>query len=212
MAGTSSSVEARTTISPALARAVSSIASEFNASIPIGSGVSGAIVDRPRLHNSFMSERASCAFRKSQRALIEFAPPQSGRFSNCADGVFERCPAQRLPQQAIDILSVRNCRIRRRWRNDNDELAARLRSVCIGGGEREEIAAADFLVQLRQLATDRSGAITEARDEIGEGGRNPRSGLEQHERGLHVREFADARAARRLFCRQEAFEKKSIGR
>ncbi len=69
------------------------------------------------------------------------------------------------------------------------------RISCRGACARTLAAAADFFVQLGQLATEGGFARPSPVARSASGG-NPRPGLEQYDGGRHAREFGDARPAR----------------
>ena len=97
-------------------------------------------------------------------------------------------------------------------RHDDDDLAARLGACRIVGRERRQVAAPHFLVQLCQFAAHGGFARAEPDAEIGECRGETRAALEQHQRRRHAGELGDARAARTLLWRQEAFEEEPVGR
>src|SRR5262245_6733471 len=91
-------------------------------------------------------------------------------------------------------------------RHDDHDLAARLVRLRGLARERAEIAAPNLLVELGELAADRGLARTKLRGEVGERGRDARSGLEQNERRRNALELVDARAPRFFLRRQKSLE------
>ena len=78
-----------------------------------------------------------------------FAARQPSRLRHFANGVLERSTGKGLAQQYVHITNAGP--LRRRRPNDQHELAAQFaRGHALGQGE--EVAAADFLVQLGELA------------------------------------------------------------
>src|SRR5262249_11139500 len=87
--------------------------------------------------------------RERQRALVDFAARQPSRLRPFAHGVLGRSTGKGLAQQYVHITNAGP--LRRRRPNDQHELAAQFaRGHALGQGE--EVAAADFLVQLGELA------------------------------------------------------------
>ena len=99
-----------------------------------------------------------------------------------------------------------------RRRDHDDHLAARFRAARVVGGERGEIAAPDFLVQLGELARDRGFARPEPGREIGERLGKARPAFEQHEGGGDARQLGNPRAPCGFLGGQEALEEEPVGR
>ena len=74
------------------------------------------------------------------------------------------------------------------------------------------VAAPHLLVELGELAADRGLARPQPLGEVGERRRQPRAGLEQHERGRNAVELGNARAPRRLLRGQKSLEEEPVGR
>ncbi len=149
-------------------------------------------------------------FAEFERALVKLAPRHAGHVGDFANGVFQRHPRQRRPQQAVSLAGARLCHGRRRP-DDQHDLAAPL---AVGGilRQRRQVAAPDFLVQLGELAADRGLPRAEPAGEVGQRCSEPWAGLEQNQRRRNPGQLGNAGAPGALLGRQEAGEEKLIGR
>jgi hypothetical protein len=116
---------------------------------------------------------------------------------------------ERLAQQRVDIDRAARLLVRR-TDQQHDFPARRMRLVVrdqLGGA-----AAAALLVELGQLAGDRKPAPGQDLADRRERFRQPRRGLEEHQRRAHAAEFGQHVAPRLVLRRQEAREQEPVAR
>src|SRR5215831_12524175 len=142
--------------------------------------------------------------------LVDPAAGLSGDGGDFGDGLLDRKALERLTQQRVEIgrwqfdLSIGR-------RHHDHDLAPRLLRCRGLARERVEVAALNFLVELGELAADRSLARTKLRGKIGERRRHTRAGLEQDEGCGNALELVDARAPCGFLRRQESLEQEPVG-
>ena len=138
-----------------------------------------------------LSASVSAIFGERQRALIDLAARTPGHGRDLAHRLLDRNPPQGLPQQGVDIGALglgRAAAARSRSRSRR----AALRSRVVRPGR--EIAAADLLVELGELAADGGLAVRRARPRDRRASGDARPGLEQHQRGRNEPDLGDAGA------------------
>ena len=152
------------------------------------------------------------ALGERERALIDLAARMAGDGGDLGDRLLHGHAVERVAQQRIEIGGADRGRVPVGRADHDDDLAARLRCRGVVAGERREIAAAHLLVQLGELAADRSLARSQAGGEVGERGREARPGLEQHQRHRHAASSAmRARRCPSFPGRKPSKKKRSVG-
>ena len=93
-----------------------------------------------------------CGLRKLERTAIDGTARRPRGRCHFGDRLFHRCPRERAVEQRIDIVVARL--FGGGGRDDDHHLAARFGATRVIGGERSEVAAPDFLMQLGEFPGD----------------------------------------------------------